>query len=52
MKNTFKIIGATAAIIIMLDVMGFMAWLVSGQTPTDNIYIGTITAHIIKAIFF
>lgn len=50
MKHTLKVIRIIIAMVMLLDVMGFMAWLVSGQIPTDNIYIGTITAHIIKII--
>lgn len=50
MKHITETIGAIIAVIMLLDVMGLMAWLISGQAPTDNIYIGTITAHILRAI--
>lgn len=52
MKRILKATTATITMFMLLDVMGFMAWILSGQIPTDNYYVGTITAHIVKAIFF
>ena len=43
-----KIIIYTILIILAIDLVGFIAWIVSGQLPVDNFYIGTITANIIK----
>ena len=36
--------------ILALDVLGFIMWAMSGQLPIDNFYIGTITAHTLRAI--
>lgn len=36
--------------IITLDALGFIAWAFSGQYPADGCYLGTITAHILRAI--
>jgi hypothetical protein len=48
MKDTLKIIGGVIVAILLVDAFGFMAWIYSGQTPVDNFYIGTITAHVLK----
>ena len=37
-------------IIIGLDLIGLIAWIISGQTPPDGLYIGRITTEIIKFI--
>jgi len=44
MKNIFYAL----ATIMVIDFIGFVAWAMSGQFPVDNVYVGTITAHIIK----
>ena len=37
------------AIILALDLMGFIAWVVSGRVPIDDsVFIGVITTNIIK----
>lgn len=50
MRNILKIISGTAAAILLIDAAGFALWILSGQYPADNFYIGTITAHILRAI--
>ena len=45
-----KIGGQLLALILALDALAFFAWVLSGQTPVDACYFGTITAHIIKAL--
>ena len=37
-------------IIIMIDMIGFILWSVSGQQPADGFYIGAITKGIISLI--
>lgn len=38
--------------IAVMDLVGYMAWVVSGQAmPTDSYYIGAITNQIVTAIF-
>ena len=41
---------SVVAFMFIADVLGFMAWILSGQMPLDNFYIGAITAHILGAI--
>lgn len=50
MRETIKIIATTAAAVLMIDVAGLALWVLSGQYPADNFYVGTITAHILRAI--
>lgn len=40
-----------AMFVLAIDMVGFMSWIGSGQVPPDSIYVGTLTAHIIKFIF-
>lgn len=37
-------------VILVVDFFGFAAWVASGQHPTDNFYVGTITAHALQAV--
>lgn len=37
--------------ILLIDMFGFMFWVVSGQMPVDNFYAGVITKTIISLIF-
>lgn len=50
MKNAAKMILTIAAIVLVIDFLGFTAWVASGQHPVDNFYIGSITAHVLQAI--
>lgn len=50
MKNITKTIAGVAVAIMLIDFMGFTAWVASGQHPVDNFYIGSITAHVLQAI--
>lgn len=52
MREILKIIGGTLCAILAVDFFGFVAWIASGQIPADNFYIGTITAHILRALLF
>lgn len=38
--------------ILMIDMMFFTLWIISGQQPVDNFYFGSITNNILKAIIF
>ena len=46
-KQTITNIAIT---IITIDVLSFIAWQVSGQTPTSSVYFGCITNYIINLI--
>ena len=50
MRDTIKIIGIVIVTVLVVDVISFSAWVLSGQTPGDSFFIGTITAHILGAI--
>ena len=50
MKNIIKIVGGVIIAVLALDFLGFTAWVLSGQYPVDDFYIGTITAHVLRAI--
>lgn len=50
MKDTLKIAGGVIAVVLIVDAFGFLAWVLSGQHPLDNFYIGTITAHVLRLI--
>ena len=39
---------AVVATILFIDLMGYMAWVISGQTPSDGGFIGSITNLIFK----
>ena len=47
MKDTTKIIEGVLIFALAADVFGFMVWVLSGQVPADNFYLGTITAHVV-----
>lgn len=46
LQTTFTII----ALVLVIDFLGFTAWVMSGQRPVDNFYVGTITTHALKAV--
>jgi len=52
MRESLKIAGGVLLAILAVDFFCFMAWILSGQTPTDGFYFGAITANIIRAILF
>ncbi|MCR4307816.1 MAG: hypothetical protein NUV80_04585 [Candidatus Berkelbacteria bacterium] len=45
-------IAGALAVVVAVDLFGFMAWIASGQTPADGFYIGRITAEVLRAILF
>lgn len=50
MKNTLQIAATVVVAILIIDALGFVAWALSGQQPTDDFYIGTITTHVLQTI--
>jgi hypothetical protein len=38
------------AIVLIVDFIGFVAWVFSGQIPPDDMFIGAITTKIIQLI--
>lgn len=49
-KQAAETVGGVLVAILTIDAFGFVAWIASGQTPADNFYIGSITAHILRAL--
>lgn len=49
--TALKNIGMVIGIILAIDFTGFIGWVISGQFPPDNFYVGVITNTIIKLIF-
>ena len=45
-----KYVSIAVASVMMIDALGFVAWIASGQMPVDGFYIGAITAQVLKAI--
>lgn len=52
MTKFLKSLGWIVAVIMVADFFGFLVWGMSGQFPVDNFYLGSITRHILQAIFF
>ena len=50
MKNILKIAGWIILAVLMIDALGFVGWVLSGQTPVDSFYIGAITANVLQVI--
>jgi len=50
--STLQILGVIVIAILIIDLIGFTAWIASGQHPVDGFYIGSITANVLKAILF
>lgn len=40
----------TLLTLLAIDFLAFTAWVASGQHPTDGVYMGMITAKILKII--
>lgn len=38
------------AVVLMIDISGFIGWAMSGQQPVDSFFIGTITTHLLKSL--
>lgn len=47
-KNIITIILA----ILVIDFIGFMLWVASGQMPADSFYIGGLTAKLLQVIIY
>lgn len=48
--NITKIILTIVAVVLIVDFLGFTAWVASGQQPVDNFYVGSITTHALRAV--
>lgn len=52
MQKIIKFSLTALVTLLALDFIGFIAWGMSGQLPVDGFFLGTITKHILQAIFF
>lgn len=48
MKTFFTIV----AIILTIDLLGFIFWCMSGQYPEGSFYIGTLTTQFLRGVIF
>lgn len=48
--NITKIILTIVAVVLIVDFLGFTAWVASGQKPVDNFYVGAITTNALRAV--
>lgn len=51
MQKIISFIETAIVTLIFVDAFGFVVWVYSGQHPVDNAYVGSVTAHIIQALF-
>jgi len=52
MINIPKITSGVAIAILAIDLLGFLAWVLSGQVPVDGFYVGAITTNMLKMLLF
>lgn len=45
-----KTLTSILSLVLLIDVLGFCLWTMSGQLPVDNFYVGIITKTIISLI--
>lgn len=48
--SMIEIIMFLPAMILTVDIVGFALWVVSGQIPLSDFYIGAITSNILKMV--
>lgn len=52
MKKIISTIFFFALLILAIDAVCWFGWAMSGQAPVDGFYLGSITQHILQAIFY
>ena len=50
MTKTLQEVSTIIIFILLLDVAGFAAWLVSDQVPADHFYVGGLTAYVLRVV--
>ena len=50
MKNTIKIIAGAIVGYLLLDMVGAMLWIISGQTTGEGYFIGKVTQLVLRVI--
>ena len=48
MKKIANFLSWVIIIVLVIDLMGFLSWALSGQIPEGNFYIGSITKHALQ----
>lgn len=49
-RDIFNIIFSALLLFIVIDVIAYVSWTVTGQTPIDNFYLGALTNLILQTI--
>ena len=47
-KDALRAAAVVLVVMVVADIVGFVAWKLSGQTPSDNFFIGSITNQVLK----
>lgn len=50
MRENIKYVLFGAGLYVCIDVIGFIAWALSGQVPPDSMFLGMVTKSIISII--
>lgn len=50
-NSIFEIIVAVVIAFLVIDLLGFVAWSLSGQMPADSFYIGSISDSVLHLFF-
>ena len=45
-----KYTAGAVAVVIAIDMLGFVAWIASGQYPLDGFYLGAVTAKVLELL--
>jgi hypothetical protein len=48
--STLKFIGTLILALLIIDFLGALAWIWTGQQPQGTFYIGTLTLHVLRLI--
>lgn len=48
MYSIFNTVAVVVLWVVMIDVLFFLLWGFSGQTPVDSFYMGSFTAHLLS----
>jgi hypothetical protein len=48
-KDICGVIMGVVVMVLFIDVLGFTAWVASGQQPQDNFYVGAITTNVLRS---
>jgi hypothetical protein len=49
-KDALRAAAVVLVVMVVADIVGFVAWKLSGQMPADDMFIGTITKKVVNKI--